>query len=147
MLKSIYSKISRLTLRDYLFFAEAWILLLTAKAIIYFLPMKILAKIIGGYMDKPSDMTKQDDENKIAEIKLAVQRADKYSFWQNKCFNKSVALRMMLNMRNIKNTLYLGVSKEDKDKLNAHAWIKIDDEIIIGGNHSKNYSVVAWFGS
>lgn len=52
---------------------------------------------------------------------------------------------MMLRRRQIPSTLYLGVAKKEDGDLNAHAWLRTGDAIILGGGGLERFSVVSTF--
>lgn len=56
---------------------------------------------------------------------LSVRRAKKILPFQPKCLVNSIVTKKMLDRRNIKNMLYLGLNKDNTDKLNAHAWVNV----------------------
>ncbi|NRA10952.1 MAG: lasso peptide biosynthesis B2 protein [Crocinitomicaceae bacterium] len=71
-------------------------------------------------------------EEELKEIRVAIRRANKISFWKNKCLVSTLTARKMLNKRNIKSTAHLTLQKDKmNDTLNAHSWI-----------HSNNTSLV-----
>lgn len=60
----------------------------------------------------------------IENIRDAVQRAGQVSPWRNRCLVSSLAARCMLSRRDIPSQIWLGVIKSDKNRLQAHAWLK-----------------------
>lgn len=72
-------------------------------------------------------MQKSESENinetKYRAIIKAIRLAKKTIPVHIKCLVYSVALKKMLDRRNISNTLFLGLQKDEKDKLKAHAWV------------------------
>lgn len=60
----------------------------------------------------------------IENIRDAVQRAGQVSPWRNRCLVSSLAGRCMLSRRDIPSQIWLGVIKSDKNRLQAHAWLK-----------------------
>lgn len=60
----------------------------------------------------------------IEKIRVAVQRAGWVSPWKNRCLVSSLTARCMLRRRKIGSELSLGVAKDAKGKLLAHAWLK-----------------------
>ncbi len=63
--------------------------------------------------------------------------------WRNKCLVNAITGKLMLRIRGVGSSLYLGVKKEKKTFL-AHAWLSKDDKIILGGA-IKNYTVLSEF--
>ncbi len=67
----------------------------------------------------------------IEKIRVAVQRTGWVSPWRNRCLVSSLAARCMLRRRKIGSELSLGVAKDPKGKLLAHAWLKSGDFEIV----------------
>jgi hypothetical protein len=144
-MKTGFNNISSTKVDDLILFIEAMFELWLAKIMVSFLPMKILAKVIRGYMKDAKGKSVRRRRGEVELFIRAIRRADRYSLWKNKCFNKSIALRKMLNRRKIPNTLYLGVFKENRSSLGAHAWVTVGDEIVLGKKVTGRCTVVAWF--
>ncbi|MEQ8225581.1 MAG: lasso peptide biosynthesis B2 protein, partial [Candidatus Eremiobacterota bacterium] len=76
----------------------------------------------------------------VEKIQVAVQRAGWISPWRNRCLVSSLAARWMLRRRKIGSELSLGVAKDTKGNLVAHAWLKSGDfEIFFGEVEVKEY--------
>jgi hypothetical protein len=67
----------------------------------------------------------------VEKIQVAVQRAGWISPWRNRCLVSSLAARWMLRRRKIGSELSLGVAKDTKGNLVAHAWLKSGDFEIV----------------
>lgn len=67
----------------------------------------------------------------VENIRDAVQRAGQVSPWRNRCLVSSLAARWMLRRRKIGSELSLGVAKDTKGNLVAHAWLKSGDFEIV----------------
>ena len=94
------------------------------------LPFKYIIKLISNKVILPTDT----DIEHLMEIKMAIARANRLSFWKNVCIVQSIAARWMLNRRKIPSKLSLGVMHDKKGKIIAHAWIKVNDfEIVSEG--------------
>ena len=63
------------------------------------------------------------------------------------CYSQAVAAKWMLNRRGLASTLYFGVwsGAEPKHSIDAHAWIAVENRIIVGGAESKSCQVIAAF--
>ncbi len=60
----------------------------------------------------------------LSQIKLAIDRANRLTYWKNKCLVQSFAARRMLNKRKIQSTLQISVKKGSNQQLEAHASLK-----------------------
>ena len=48
------------------------------------------------------------------------------------CLPQALATRVMLERRGISNELLIGVAKSDAGGLEAHAWVEVGDQVIVG---------------
>jgi hypothetical protein len=106
--------------REKLHFFEAAILLFSAKLLLTLFPFKFCIKTIR----KTNDRDDIPDQNKLINIRTALQRANRLAFWKNVCLVQSFAGKWMLQRRGIKSELYIGVNFDEKKKFMAHAWLK-----------------------
>ena len=69
----------------------------------------------------------------------------RFTPWDSNCLAQALAAKRMLERRRIRSTLYLGVRKDDRGQLQAHAWLRWGDQLITGGRGHEDYAVVASF--
>jgi hypothetical protein len=62
-----------------------------------------------------------------------------------KCLAQAVAAKMMLGRRGVPSTLYLGLAKDEQQKLRAHAWLRSGEVIVTGARERDKFHVVATF--
>ena len=79
----------------------------------------------------------------VHELMAAVMRRVK---WRDSCLIRALTAKKLLNRAGEKCTLYLGVSKEDGQPMNAHAWLRCGRLLVTGGEISSRYTVTALFG-
>ncbi len=65
--------------------------------------------------------------------------------WECKCLAQAISGKMMLRRRQTPSTLYLGVAKKEDGDLNAHAWLRAGESIILGGGGLERFAVVSTF--
>jgi hypothetical protein len=136
-----YFKISREERRVFL---KALYLLLVWKIKIAILPMPAYVKLFGQKGNE-EDFADRSQDAIIKKIQIAVRRADSVLPWKSKCLTEAIATKRLLEGREIKSTLFLGVAKDEDQKLIAHAWIKWGDRIISGARGHENFTVVQKF--
>lgn len=123
--------------REVFLFAEALLLLYYSKTLLFLIPFKYAIKQIEGHHNR--NVTRVANSNTsvgghqpypsktlLSELKTAVRRADKFSFWSNICIVKSFAARFMLQRRGIPSTMYYGLIINNS-KLEAHAWVTVGE--------------------
>jgi len=73
-------------------------------------------------------------EEIIKSLFFTIRKIDKFAFWPTTCYTQAISARLYLRRKNIKSKIYLGMTKDENNQLLAHAWTKIGDKIITGGN-------------
>lgn len=126
-------KYFKLSKQERLLFLEAVFFLFAAKITLLIFSFKRIVTFIS----KKEVIGDKTNRSILPLIKQALARANRISFWKNKCIVQSLAARWMLQRRNIKSELSLGVKQNSNKKLMAHAWIKVDDFEIV--NTSNDY--------
>ncbi len=134
------------SIREYVLFGEAWLLLAFARALLLVRPFRKIAPLLGKAMQEaPSNTIRQLALQK--QITLAILRAARFSPWRTKCFEQAIAAKIMLRRRHIYSTVYFGVFRDASDEMRAHAWVKINDVIVTGGPSTDHITIISWFGS
>lgn len=86
------------------------------------------------------------NEIKPETLQLAdsIRHISKFVPWESKCLVQAVVAKILLKKRGIGSTLYLGVRKADEgSSLEAHAWLDVDNQTILGGEVSDQFTVVS----
>ena len=80
----------------------------------------------------------------VLQVKTAITRC-RHLVWARKCLVVSIAAKRMLDRRRIPATLYMGVAKNEKGKLIAHAWLRSGNIWVSGGRNRHQFTVVGVF--
>jgi len=64
--------------------------------------------------------------------------------WESKCLVRALTAQDLIHRKGIETTLYLGVGKDEKGAMIAHAWLRCGELYVMGGDGSP-YSTVAKF--
>jgi hypothetical protein len=67
--------------------------------------------------------------------------------WRAECFESALCLRKMLRRRGIASTLHYGIGAEESGALNAHVWLSVGGEVLIGGENAAEFACVATFSN
>ncbi|MEM6479190.1 MAG: lasso peptide biosynthesis B2 protein [Pseudomonadota bacterium] len=104
-------------------------------------PFREVAKAMGretGAYAQEGDAATLDEARELAR---AVKTAARALPTGALCLAKALALRKMLDRRGIPTACVIGVrASASPDDLDAHAWVEVAGEIIIGGARSRGYS-------
>lgn len=126
---------------------EAFILTGIFRFAILFLSFNKIARLSGKYKEESSSHVNDIEREKIKKISWAVAKISIYTPWESKCLVKALTAQIMLSKRNISSTLYLGVAKDDNNKLLAHAWLRSGAEIITGNEVRSMFTEVVRFAN
>jgi hypothetical protein len=130
---------------DRLLLLEAFAWLTLAKLLIHGVPFRWLARRLGFQMAQ-SPETVSDSERVLAcRVGWAVEAVARHSPIQFVCFPQAIAAKWMLRRRGLPSTLYLGAKIKEKDKLDVHAWLRVGDRILTGGEQSRRHKTIVTF--
>jgi hypothetical protein len=111
-----------------------------------YIPFAKLAKKIGQQGMETTEDYHQDKHSYIKKVRKVVMMTSKNTPWESLCLVQALTAQNLLNKKNISNTLYLGLAKDENNKPIAHAWIKHGGKVVVGEKGMERFSVVAKFG-
>lgn len=85
----------------------------------------------------------QSQEKILEQIIRAIKACSRIPIIR-KCLPLAIATKKILQQYDIASTIVLGLRK-NKSKLQAHAWLKINEKIICGGKNAGAFTPVAFF--
>jgi hypothetical protein len=130
-------------------FLEALVLLGLARLSVLVVPFRYLAALLGVHMlVSPKEATpKQVDRSR--RVGKAVRLVARHTPWYSNCLAQAIAAKMMLRLRGIDSTLFLGVANDrefdGRKELYAHAWLRSGDLIVTGGGNLGRFKVLSTF--
>lgn len=139
-------KFFRLKQKYRLLLVEAFLSLWLSWFILTTTEFKKIAPRLGRHMREVSCEVSDIQVSKATRVGWAVNVMSKYTLWESKCLVKAMAAKFMLDRRKLKNTLYLGMGKDENGNLVAHAWIKSCGITLTGGANAGEFTVVSVFG-
>lgn len=74
------------------------------------------------------------DQQKIAEIGLAIRRMAARVPWRSDCLVQAIAAQRWLAREGIGSTIHVGVDCNGDRPLDAHAWLTAGDWVVVGGD-------------
>lgn len=142
---NVIKKILDLTFSEFLVLCEASFFLIVAFFLKRFLPFRFVAPLLGKHMASTPETEEDSLKMKIRPLKKALNRASKKLPLNSKCLDLAIAGKFMLRRRRIQSTVYLGVSKDDKEGLRAHAWVRSGKTIVTGAAGMEEHKVISSF--
>ena len=138
-------RFSRLSSGRGLMLESAFWLTLSRLAIAI-MPFRWIAPHLGTQTTETSGAINQHERDLFRMISRTVERAARKLPWECTCLVQAMAGKAMLGRRSVPSTLYLGLAKDEKNQLYAHAWLRCGDKILIGGPGSERFTVISAFG-
>jgi hypothetical protein len=129
---------------DWRVLAEALVTLAAASIAIRLLPFKRTVEMLQGSGDRrPPDPATA--ERLASQCRWAVTRwADRVP-WRAVCFQRGLALHLMLRRRGIPSTLHYGVAQDGPKGLRAHVWITSAGRPVLGVQEAAGFACLATF--
>lgn len=131
--------------REKLFLLEALFFLSLMKAVLSIFPFKSVSKLLGRHMIE-SNRSPLMQNSKLVQVDAVVRSIkvmSRHLPFECKCLVQAAAAKMMLKLRRVEATVYLGVAK--KEGFTAHAWLRVGDTVVLGGRGISEHAVVSYF--
>lgn len=126
-------------------FIEAFCLSALARLAMITLSFRSFKKFLGKYSNSTTNEASVKDYEKMGYIRWAVSSMSRYTPWESKCLVQAIVMKWMLNKRNVESNLHLGIGRDPKKGLVAHAWLSSGGMVVIGENMESNFKEVATF--
>lgn len=135
----------RLSMADRMLLLEACIFVLAARIRLRVLSFPKIARALGNSMhESPVDIDSRTSES-VERVAWALRTVERNLPRGCTCLELALAGKAILKRRRLASTLYLGLDKDAQHQLKAHAWLRVGNVIITGGNEVNLYAVVATF--
>jgi hypothetical protein len=124
--------------------AEALLTLVAASLAIRLLPFKRTVELMEGRKHRPA-------RDRAASEKLTNQCRWAVTWWAGRvpwravCFQRGLALHLMLRRRGIPSTLHYGVAQDGPKGLRAHVWITSNGRAILGVEEAAGFACLATY--
>lgn len=137
----------RIKWKDKIFFFRAFFLSGIARIVILLIPFRVVKKFLGEPKTESAYHVKVEEYRTAKKIAWAVNIASKYTPWESKCLVKAITAQKMLKVYKIYSTIYLGINKDEKNNIGAHAWLRCGSMYVTGGYEKENFKEVAKFSN
>lgn len=108
-------------------------------------PFSWTAPRLGMKSQETSMESRESDIARVKHITKAIRVISRYTPWKSTCMVRAVAALQMLEKRGIESTLYMGVAKDKKGQMIAHAWLRSGAYYVSGDDAMKGFVVVEKF--
>ena len=96
---------------------------------------------LGSQAARPASRGDRDLTNSVVR---AVRRASYAVPWRTVCIHEGIVAQWMLRRRGVPAVLCYGTRQAD-GKLQAHVWVSVGDDIVIGGEEAPHFRLVATY--
>lgn len=104
-------------------------------------------KKLRRFMGQPGQATGEVTLEQYRYARLVgyhLNRVATHTPWLTNCLCRTLTVKHLMNKKDIPYTLYLGVGKDENQKMIAHSWISVGELFVSGGN-GEEYACVAKF--
>ncbi|MGL5206834.1 MAG: lasso peptide biosynthesis B2 protein [Acidaminococcaceae bacterium] len=115
------------------------------RATTLLLPFACLAPFLGKQMAESPPNFPLCQEHYVRQVSRNITIVSRNTPWESKCLVQAIVGKIMLRRLAVNNTLYLGVGRDEKDKLIAHAWLRCGTVFVSGGAGRERFTVVGKF--
>lgn len=113
---------------------QVWCYEAKFRFLIKFIPPKYLKKSFGIEGEESEGELTYEEYKYARRVSQYVNRSADNTPWESKCLVRALTAQSFLKRKKIPSTLYLGVGKDENDKMVAHAWIRAGAMYVTGGN-------------
>ena len=122
----------------------AFVLLGLVRLMVLAIPFRYLTWALGVSAYKQADLMPGTVESVYPElIRWVIQVVSPCTPWESKCLVQAITAKILLRLNGLPSTLYLGVARNDRHQLIAHAWLCCGQTIVTGGAVSHEFTVVS----
>ena len=140
---SFWSRLARLESADRVLLVESSLALAFSSLAIALLPFRWLAAWLDSVRGDRQSSAAPDEA--IRRCRWAVEAAARRLPLRTVCFQKGLALHLMLRRRGVRSVLHYGVGTKPSKQLSAHVWISESGRIILGGEVAANHECLVSF--
>jgi hypothetical protein len=128
--------------------AERWLLvravllLWTMRVGLWLLPFQTLRQLLAEFTVRAMRAPVSERLSK-AKVVRTVETAARFTPLASTCLTQALAAQVLLARRGYPALLRIGVLRDGKGRLQAHAWVESEDEVVIGEYDLKRYTPLA----
>lgn len=142
----LVAKFLRLPWRRKRLWLEAVFWLAVSRYRVWRVPFQQWSDWLGQHMHQGHATSLDGARQRLVDdVAWAVANASRHVPWQAVCLPQAMAAKAMLRRRGIASVLYVGMRKGEEKPYEAHAWLKVGDRAVTGGEGSE-FTAVSHFG-
>ena len=131
-----------------LLFFETVFWSLMARAMVFLLSFSQTKHILGlkpyeAHALKAVNTIVQTGQGKI--VSAMINTVNRYLPWKNTCLVQAITGKILLKRKDIESVIVMGLRKDGKGELKAHAWLLYTEGVVTGFDENGEYTPVAYF--
>lgn len=123
---------ARLSGAEIFYFLRALFVVGTARVGLWLLPIGTMRRIAGKTADK------EREPHAVQRLTWSVRAASRYVPAAT-CLTQALALQYLLGRFGYGSKILVGARKDTMGKLESHAWVECEGQVVIGGPQSSGY--------
>jgi len=123
-----------------------FVLLGLVRLMVLAIPFRYLTRTLGVLAYKQADQLPGAVKSVYPElIRWVIQVVSPCTPWESKCLVQAITAKILLRFNGLPSTLYLGVARDDRQQLLAHAWLRCGQTVVTGGVELARFTIAARF--
>ena len=123
------SRFLQLRFSEKILLFRVWCILIIVRSALALKPFKKVRDWLDDYSTPQKKLQNKIDPKRLAWL---VDVAGRFVFRDKPCLTTALVLQMLLARRGHPTNIKIGIRKNEKGKIQAHAWLLHDEEIVIG---------------
>ncbi len=129
---SLVLKFFRLRRRDRNSLIKTFILLTLIRLSLWLLPFQTLRRLLDSISQSPQPQDQPPNPRNVNRVIWMVNTCSYYVPGQVKCLARALTTQVLLHRHNHDSQLRIGVTKTPHGQLEAHAWVELNGQVVIG---------------
>ena len=138
--QNLFPRLWRLPRSDKLLLVEALFAVLGAWAIIRFMPFRRAIRLSSLRLTP-----RRSEARQVRRVCWSVDAVGERVPWRAVCIERGIAAQYMLRRRGFDARLHYGLGFSDSRDLQAHVWVCVGADIVMGAGPVSDYKCVAVF--
>ncbi|MGH7775209.1 MAG: lasso peptide biosynthesis B2 protein [Candidatus Binatia bacterium] len=115
------------------------ILLCAIRIGLWLVPFQTLRRFLDRGARVPAN-PRRSESSPQDRIAWAVRAASRFAPGGSNCLTEALAAQVLLNRQGFRASLHIGVARDERGKLDAHAWVESQGRVVIGGSELERYT-------
>lgn len=114
----------------------------------YLILCRDFSKISNKLGTYQSEITIEPSEEQLKEIVViarSINMVCSHTWWKSECLVRAFIASFFLKRKGIPGTVYMGVCRDEKGRLIAHAWTMSGKHSVTGGN-GEGFAITGYWG-